>query len=68
MATTVYSINEGDIFYLEVETLEGQSSHITSCPEGFYVNETQGNKFNPAINRKYGMHHTLAGLLSHVHK
>ena len=57
---------QGDIFYLEIETLENQILHITSCPDGFYVNDTQGSKFSASINRKFGSHNTLAALLSQV--
>jgi protein TIF31 len=55
----------GDLFYLEVETLEGKHFHITATPSGFYVNSTKGQQFVPTPiggGRQYNSN-TLLGLL-----
>jgi hypothetical protein len=39
---------QGDLFYLDVETLEGESVVVTAWTNGFFVNATQGGVFNPA--------------------
>lgn len=37
----------GDLFYIHVRTLEGQDTHITASPAGFYVNQSKISSFNP---------------------
>lgn len=42
------SCGVGDLFYLEVRTLEGTFYYITACTRGFFVNNTkQGGNFDP---------------------
>ena len=57
---------QGDLFYLEIETLEGLRLHVTSSPEGFYVNESTHNKFNPKAHSKFTCEYTLVGLMNQV--
>jgi protein TIF31 len=56
----------GDLFYLEIETLEGKQFHITATPNGFFVNSTKGNSQfvpTPIGGGKQFNSHTLLGLL-----
>lgn len=39
---------------------------VTACPDGFYVNESTTKHFNPNINSKWSLYHSLAGLFSAV--
>ena len=60
----------GDYFYLQVETLESKTYHVTCTASGFFVNSTKYNTFDPspmksgknAINES----HTLADLLKQI--
>lgn len=39
----------GDLFYLDLETLEGETFTITAWSNGYYVNASKGQtEFNPA--------------------
>jgi len=39
---------QGDLFYLEIETLENVTHFITCSVNGFFVNSSNQNTFNPA--------------------
>jgi protein TIF31 len=56
----------GDLFYLEIETLEGKQFHITATPNGFFINSTKNqSQFvpTPIGGGKQYSSHTLMGLL-----
>lgn len=53
----------GDLFYLHVETMEGKKVHITATPNGFYINASKDNAFDPSPAPKSATSHTLLGLL-----
>lgn len=38
---------KGHLLYLQVNTLEGKSYHITSCTNGYFVSNCSGEKFDP---------------------
>lgn len=43
---------KGHLLYLQVNTLEGESVHITSHVSGFYVNNSTSQKFDPSPKTK----------------
>lgn len=49
----------GDLLYLECSTHEGRTHHITSSPEGFYLNCSSNEKFDPSPNASPYKSHTL---------
>lgn len=53
----------GDLLYLEVTTLEGHTLHITASVEGFFVNQSTNEKFNPARADADYKAHTLLALI-----
>ncbi|KAG2377485.1 hypothetical protein C9374_009396 [Naegleria lovaniensis] len=57
---------KGDLFYLQVETLENTIVHLTANASGFYVNGTKGSKFNPMPANKPHKNQTLLGLLCDI--
>ena len=57
----------GDLFYLEVTTIEGQHHFITAATEGFFVNNSSTNSFDPTAHHNPAFRcHNLAGLLSAI--
>lgn len=57
----------GDFFYLEIVFLEKNCTyHITACPNGFFVNETTSEKFDPRPNSKFKLHHSLIQLFQEI--
>lgn len=56
----------GDLYYLQVTTLEGQTLFITAWTHGFYVNCCTGTVFNPKPATKRCSSHSLSGVLSQV--
>ncbi|KAI8924202.1 clustered mitochondria-domain-containing protein [Entophlyctis helioformis] len=55
----------GDLLYLTVETLEGETLEITAAVSGFYINGSTAKVFNPAPRKANPHHaHTLPRLLS----
>lgn len=54
---------QGDLFYLDVETLEGESVVVTAWTHGFFVNSTKGTTFNPAPSANPCRAHSLVDLL-----
>jgi hypothetical protein len=57
----------GDIFYIEVSTLEGETLTITSWRNGFFVNNTTKERFDPGPHPVYrARSHSLALLLSSI--
>jgi protein TIF31 len=58
---------QGDLYYLEVVTLENTTLYITAWDWGFYFNSSTHNNFNPTPNTSRGApSYTLVGLLSSV--
>eukprot|EP00818_Percolomonas_sp_WS_P009169 CAMPEP_0117435546 /NCGR_PEP_ID=MMETSP0759-20121206/538_1 /TAXON_ID=63605 /ORGANISM="Percolomonas cosmopolitus, Strain WS" /LENGTH=1249 /DNA_ID=CAMNT_0005227099 /DNA_START=204 /DNA_END=3953 /DNA_ORIENTATION=+ len=53
----------GDLFYLEMKTLEGDVFHITANSVGFFVNGTQNDYFDPNLAKKGKQAQTLLGLI-----
>jgi len=53
----------GDLFYLEISTLEGNTLYITSSVDGFFVNSSTVNKFDPKPNESPYKCHSLLDLL-----
>jgi len=56
----------GDNAYLVVETLEGQTLHITAAQDGFFVNRSTNAKFDPRPADKSHHSYILADTLSKV--
>jgi len=56
----------GDLFYLEVVTMEHQTLHLTACPDGFYVNQTRASRFDPRPAKVAHNSQTLLDLLCSV--
>lgn len=56
----------GDLYYLQVTTLEGATIFITSWTHGFYVNCCTETTFNPKPAPKSCSSHSLSGVLSQV--
>jgi protein TIF31 len=38
----------GDFFYIHLKTLENLDLHITACANGFFVNQSKVNCYNPS--------------------
>ncbi|CAG8576150.1 4474_t:CDS:10 [Ambispora gerdemannii] len=38
----------GDLLYLSVTTIEGDTRHITACVKGFYINKSTNTHFDPS--------------------
>lgn len=56
----------GDLYYLQLKSLEETDFHITANSYGFYVNQsTQGN-FNPHPNPKFSSCISLLDLLFQI--
>ncbi|KAG0231375.1 Intracellular distribution of mitochondria [Actinomortierella wolfii] len=58
----------GDLLYLIVTTLEGETVHITSSVSGFHVNKSTSNHFDPSprTDAKAASHHSLIVLLEKI--
>lgn len=59
-------LSPGDLYYLQVTTLEGATIFITSWTHGFYVNCCTETSFNPKPAPKSCSSHSLSGVLSQV--
>lgn len=59
---------QGHLMYLRVVTLEKEAFHITCHEDGFYVNQSTNEKFDPSIrdDRNYQNQHSLFILLEKV--
>lgn len=53
----------GDFFYIHLKTLENVDLHITACANGFYVNQSKINCYNPAIQNGKQTYISLLDLL-----
>ena len=53
----------GDLFYLEVTTLENNTLHITASVDGFFLNQSTNRVFNPLPHASPYRNHSLADLL-----
>lgn len=59
--------NNGEILFLEVNTLEGKTVHITCIERGFFINSSTPEQFDPRPSNSYpSFSYTLVGLLSQV--
>jgi protein TIF31 len=56
----------GDLFYLQIRTLEETDIHVTASSEGFFVNQSNQGNFNPNSNLKYPLSLSLLDLLMNV--
>ena len=56
----------GDLIYLDVLTLEGQSYYITEHTRGFYINATTGNILEPRSAKPAHKSTSLVGLLRQI--
>ncbi len=54
----------GDFFYIHLKTLENVDLHITACANGFYVNQSKINCYNPAIQNGKQTYISLLDLLT----
>ncbi|CAM9801152.1 unnamed protein product, partial [Discosporangium mesarthrocarpum] len=56
----------GDLLYVEVFMMDGPSVHITCTPEGFFINRTEGDIFDPTpSDNACHSHEFLTCLLSY---
>ncbi|KAK3085037.1 hypothetical protein FSP39_023311 [Pinctada imbricata] len=56
----------GDLLYLYVVTLEDKRYHITASTQGFYVNQSTEEEFNPKAAQQKYLSHSLIDLLSQI--
>ncbi|MGH0140692.1 UNVERIFIED_CONTAM: hypothetical protein FKN15_044716 [Acipenser sinensis] len=56
----------GDLLYLSVRTVEGRSADITSCPRGFYINQSTPEEFHPQAASPSLLSHSLSDLLAQL--
>lgn len=56
----------GDLLYLYVVTMEGKRYHLTCCTQGFFVNQSTDDMFDPTIAPSNTICHSLVDLLSHL--
>ncbi|OMJ19622.1 Clustered mitochondria protein-like protein [Smittium culicis] len=54
---------KGDLFYLQITTLEGQIYHVTSSINGFFVNNSTSSKFDPSRADPARESHSLISLV-----
>lgn len=57
---------QGDLYYIHVKTIEETDIHITASVDGFYVNLSHQNHFNPNPNSKYSSHISFLDLLQQI--
>jgi len=53
----------GDLFYLEVTTLEHNTLHITASVDGFFLNQSTNSAFDPLPHGSHNKSHSFADLL-----
>jgi protein TIF31 len=56
----------GDLFYLDITTLEGKSVTVTAWANGFFVNGCTATQFNPEPAAVSYESHALVDLLNSV--
>jgi hypothetical protein len=56
----------GDLFYLEVTTLENKTFFITASARGFFVNQSTATTFNPTSADRPPISHSLVGVLREI--
>ncbi|UMM24620.1 hypothetical protein L5515_004766 [Caenorhabditis briggsae] len=57
----------GDVLYIDVTTVENRVYHLTCCTRGFYVNNSQEQKFDPTIsNANKTIYQSVIELLQNV--
>jgi len=57
---------QGDLYYLQLHTLEEVDFHVTASSEGFFVNQSTQNCFNPNQNTKYFICISLIDLIAQL--
>jgi len=57
---------QGDLYYINVKTIEEVDMHITASVDGFFVNLSHQNNFNPNPNPKYSINISLLDLLMQI--
>ncbi|VEU21175.1 DEKNAAC102080 [Brettanomyces naardenensis] len=58
---------KGDLFYVHLQTLEGETFHITAHVSGFFVNQCSGNRFDGrprTLPKKISRAHSLISLIN----
>jgi len=53
----------GDLLYLEINTIENNTLHVTSCVDGYYLNQSTSTTFNPNPAETSYKSHSLVDLL-----
>ena len=56
----------GDLYYIEVITLENKHFVITASEKGFFINNSTNTSFDPTPANQYSSSYSLPGLLSQV--
>lgn len=56
----------GDLIYLDVLTADGRTFHVTGSVNGFFVNKSTAETFDPTEMEHAGHAFTLSGLLSQI--
>ncbi|PKI82767.1 Intracellular distribution of mitochondria [Malassezia vespertilionis] len=54
---------QGDLLYLHLDTLEGESLHMTASVRGFFVNRSTGRRFDPRLREGAPVSASLFDLL-----
>lgn len=60
---------KGHLLYIQVQTLEGETIHITSHVSGFFINKSTSTAFDPSpklLNGKKTQQHSLLNLLADI--
>ena len=64
-----YLKQKGHLLYIQIQTLEGETVHITSHVSGFYVNKSTSTTFDPSpklVNGKKIHQHSLLNILPEI--
>jgi len=56
----------GDLYYLEILTMENRCLHVTCWTNGFYINRSTKQSFNPLPSARPCHSHYLSGLIEQV--
>lgn len=64
-----YLKQKGHLLYIQIQTIEGETVHITSHVSGFYVNKSTSTSFDPSpklVNGKKVHQHSLLNILPEI--
>lgn len=61
-------IPKGHLAYIILQTLEGETLHITGSTAGFYINKSSSNKFDPSARENSNHSSTLYELIAKTSK